>query len=87
MADRFPCIGADSTKAYKKAQEALKQYEGMTFSDAEIEALLPSELRRGSNPGKRGRLTLERFIPSPLCRGHAVRGTRSALGLLSDSSR
>ena len=46
--------GAPSTthKAYKKAQEALKQHEEMTFSDAEIDALLPSELRKSANPGR-----------------------------------
>lgn len=40
--------GAPSTtyRAYKKAQEALQRYEEMTFSDSEIDALLPLELRR-----------------------------------------
>ena len=38
--------------AYKKAQEALQQCEEMTFSDAEIDALLPSELRKSANPGR-----------------------------------
>jgi DNA repair ATPase RecN len=40
--------GAPSTtfKAYKKAQEALKTLEDMTFSDAEIDAFLPKELKR-----------------------------------------
>lgn len=40
--------GAPSTdyKAYKKAQEALKRLEDMTFSDAEIDAFLPKELKR-----------------------------------------
>ena len=33
-------------KAYKKAQEALKYSEDMTFSDEEIDAFLPSELKR-----------------------------------------
>ena len=49
-------LGAPSTtdKAYRKAQEALTQYEEMSFSDAEIDALLPSELRNGGNPGKGG---------------------------------
>ena len=36
-------------QAYKKAQEALQQYEEMTFSDAEIDALLPRELRKSTN--------------------------------------
>lgn len=40
--------GAPSTtyQAYKKAQEALKQLEDMTFSDDEIDAFLPKELKR-----------------------------------------
>lgn len=42
--------GAPSTtySAYKKAQEALKKHEDMTFSVAEIDAFLPSELRQGT---------------------------------------
>ena len=46
--------GAPSTtyQAYKKAQEALQQYEEMTFSDDEIDALLPMELRRAAGEGK-----------------------------------
>ncbi len=41
--------GAPSTtfQAYKKAQEALKHNEDMTFTDAEIDAFLPGELKRG----------------------------------------
>jgi hypothetical protein len=41
--------GAPSTtfKAYKKAQQALKRLEDMTFTDAEIDAFLPKELKRG----------------------------------------
>jgi hypothetical protein len=40
--------GAPSTtyKAYKKAQEALQTLEDMTFSNEEIDAFLPSELKR-----------------------------------------
>lgn len=40
--------GAPSTTfaAYKKAQEALQQHKDMTFSDAEIDAFLPKELRK-----------------------------------------
>lgn len=40
--------GAPSTtyKAYKKAQEALKYSEDMTFSDEEIDVFLPNELKR-----------------------------------------
>jgi SMODS and SLOG-associating 2TM effector domain family 4 len=41
--------GAPSTNypAYKKAQEALKHLEDMTFSDAEIDAFLPKVLKKG----------------------------------------
>lgn len=41
--------GAPSTTsaAYKKAQQALQQHEDMTFSDAEIDAFLPKELKKG----------------------------------------
>jgi hypothetical protein len=41
--------GAPSTtyQAYKKAQEALKHSEDMTFSDAEIDAFLPKALKNG----------------------------------------
>jgi hypothetical protein len=40
--------GAPSTtfEGYKKAQEALKKLEDMTFSDPEIDAFLPKELKR-----------------------------------------
>lgn len=40
--------GAPSTtyQAYKKAQEALKQLEDMTFSDEEIDKFLPKELKK-----------------------------------------
>ena len=40
-----------TSKAYKKAQQALKYSEDMTFSDEEIDAFLPSELRRGERDG------------------------------------
>jgi len=42
--------GAPTTtfQAYKKAQTALKSLEDMTFTDAEIDAFLPKELRRTS---------------------------------------
>ena len=40
--------GAPSTtyKAYKKAQEALKSLEDMTFSDDEIDSFLPKDLKK-----------------------------------------
>jgi len=34
-------------RAYRKAQEALQKLEDMTFSDEEIDAFLPKELKRG----------------------------------------
>ncbi len=42
--------GAPSTTyaAYKKAQEALQRLEDMTFSDQEIDAFLPKELKRAA---------------------------------------
>ena len=42
--------GAPSTnsKGYKAAQDALKKSEDMTFSDAEIDAFLPRELKRSN---------------------------------------
>lgn len=41
--------GAPSTnyQAYRKAQESLKKLEELTFSDDEIDAFLPKELRKG----------------------------------------
>ncbi len=41
--------GAPSTtfQAYRKAQHALKKLEDMTFSEKEIDAFLPRELKRG----------------------------------------
>ena len=40
--------GAPSTtyKAYKKAQEALKKLQDMTFSDEEIDSFLPEGLKK-----------------------------------------
>jgi len=44
--------GAPSTtvKAYREAQVALQKNEDMTFSEEEIDKLLPKELRRGGGP-------------------------------------
>ncbi len=41
-------VGSPSTtfEAYRKAQNALQAKEDMTFSDDEIDAFLPSELKR-----------------------------------------
>lgn len=46
--------GAPSTTngAYRKAQEALKLYEDMTFSDEEIDAFLPTTLKKGHEQGQ-----------------------------------
>ncbi|MDP3189276.1 SLATT domain-containing protein [Limnobacter sp.] len=46
-------VGAPSTnfKAYCRAQESLKKLEDMTFSDEEIDAFLPKELKRTSKRG------------------------------------
>jgi hypothetical protein len=38
-------------KAYAKAQDALKNKEDLTFSDAEIDAFLPGPLKRSTMPG------------------------------------
>ncbi|EHW92744.1 hypothetical protein ECDEC11A_1805 [Escherichia coli DEC11A] len=40
--------GSPSTtfEAYKKAQDALKNKEDLTFSEEEIDAFLPKELKR-----------------------------------------
>ena len=42
--------GSPSTTygAYKKAQQALKVNEDMTFSDAELDAFLPPDLKRSA---------------------------------------
>ena len=44
-------LGAPSTthQAYKKAQEALQHNEELTFSEAEIDALLPNALRKSAS--------------------------------------
>lgn len=46
--------GAPSTthQAYRKAQEALKKYEDMTFSDCEIDAFLPAALKKSISNSK-----------------------------------
>jgi hypothetical protein len=45
--------GAPSTnfEGYRRAQQALQQLEDMTFSDAEIDAFLPKELKRSQPAG------------------------------------
>ncbi len=47
--------GAPSTTfaAYRKAQEAIRQYDEMSFSDEEIDSLLPRELRSGIEVSKK----------------------------------
>jgi hypothetical protein len=46
--------GAPATtyQAYQRAQQALKQYEDMTFSDEEIDAFLPHQLKRSLSKNK-----------------------------------
>ncbi len=46
--------GAPSTtyQAYRKAQVALKQLEDMTFSDEEIDAFLPKELKKANRTAR-----------------------------------
>ena len=39
-------VPSTTSRAYRRAQKALKQDEEMKFSDAEIDAFLPKELRR-----------------------------------------
>lgn len=43
----YVCSPSTNFNAYTKAQDALQNKEDMTFSDAEIDAFLPSELKRG----------------------------------------
>lgn len=40
-------VPSTTVQAYRKAQDALKKYEDMTFSDTEIDAFLPKDLKRG----------------------------------------
>ena len=40
-------VPGTNSKAYAKAQKALKHNEDMTFSEREIDAFLPDELKRG----------------------------------------
>lgn len=53
LADQLHAVygGAPSVtfSAYRKAQEALKKTEDMTFTDAEIDAFLHKELKRGKS--------------------------------------
>jgi hypothetical protein len=54
LASAYASAPATNSEAYKKAQEALKVKEDLTFSDAEIDAFLPKELRRtplAADPG------------------------------------
>ena len=43
----YSTVPSTNSRAYTEAQEALKQNEEMTFSDKEIDAFLPTQLRRG----------------------------------------
>jgi hypothetical protein len=42
----YAAAPSTNSKAYKQAQEALQKNEDMTFSDEEIDAFLPKELKR-----------------------------------------
>ena len=42
----YSAAPSTNSSAYKAAQKALKQDEDMTFSDKEIDAFLPEELKR-----------------------------------------
>ncbi len=46
LRDAYKNAPSTNSLAYKKAQEALKIKEDLTFNDAEIDAFLPKELRR-----------------------------------------
>jgi SMODS and SLOG-associating 2TM effector domain family 4 len=46
----YAAAPSTNSKAYMKAQEALQKNEDMTFSDEEIDAFLPKELKRGQRP-------------------------------------
>jgi hypothetical protein len=48
----YAAAPSTNSKAYKQAQEALQRHEDMTFSDEEIDAFLPKELKRGSQRPK-----------------------------------
>lgn len=45
----YAAAPSTNSRAYKRAQKALKYSEDMTFSDAEIDAFLPKELKKGAN--------------------------------------
>lgn len=46
--------GCPSTtfSAYQKARESIKKYEEITFSEQEIDAFLPTDLKRSKPAGK-----------------------------------
>lgn len=44
----YAAAPATDAKAYAEAQRALKSHEEFTFSDAEIDAFLPSAIRKGA---------------------------------------
>jgi hypothetical protein len=57
-------------EAYSRAQEALKKLEDMTFSDEEIDAFLPKELKRitkGRPMPEQTDLSARRRTVLPLC--------------------
>jgi hypothetical protein len=52
-----------TSKAYKEAQEGLQKREDMTFTDAEIDAFLPNELKRSSPAREVMNREIERILP------------------------
>ncbi|QSS98751.1 SLATT domain-containing protein [Pontibacillus sp. ALD_SL1] len=48
LADIYENAPSTNSQAYQKAQEALKHNEELTFSEREIDLLLPKELRKNS---------------------------------------
>ena len=52
-----------TTEAYKKAQEGLQRNQDMTFTDEEIDAFLPKELKRVSQAQAVLNKEFERIIP------------------------
>lgn len=52
-----------TTEAYKKAQEGLQRNQDMTFTDEEIDAFLPEELKRIAPAQAVLNKEVERIVP------------------------
>jgi hypothetical protein len=59
----YSAAPSTTSKAYKQAQKALQKNEDMTFSDAEIDAFLPRELKRSSRAHEVLNRELEKILP------------------------